>query len=296
MYRPLGMSLILTCLLLLSGTGCPRVAPPAPPTPVTPVSTKKTPSDTDLILKLPASVAAPSHAPERTTTLTINGVDEPVSAGEAKETTVNVDAADVGKTIKVVYSYWPYGYSNTIRTKEVKVERGKKIPVDFNIEDAAHPDLIKPIYVPTREEVVDEMCKVAKIGKDDVVYDIGCGDGRLVIAGVKKFGAKRGVGIDIDPELVKLCNKNAAAAGIADKVKFRNENALEMKDLSDATVVLLYVGEDFGAKLEPVLRKTLKTGARVVSNRFPLGNWQPDAETPVPDSDYGYPIKLWIIK
>ena len=294
MYRPLGMSLILACLLLFSGTGCPRVAPPAPPPPVTPV--KKTASDTDLILKLPASRETPSHAPERVTKLTINGVDEPVSAGEAKELKVNVDAADVGKTVKIVYSYWPSGYSNTIRTKEVKLESGKKIRVDFNIEDAAHPDLIKPIYVPTRVEVVDEMCKVARIGKDDVVYDIGCGDGRLVIAGVKKFGAKRGVGIDIDPELVKLCKKNAAAAGIADKVEFRNENALEMKDLSDATVVLLYVGEDFGAKLEPVLRKTLKTGARVVSNRFPLGKWQPDAETPVPDSDYEYPIKLWIIK
>ena len=67
-----------------------------------------------------------------------------------------------------------------------------------------------------------------------------------------------------------------------------------MKDLSDATVVLLYVGEDFGAKLEPVLRKTLKAGARVVSNRFPLGDWQPDSETPIPDSDYKF--KLWIIK
>src|SRR5260370_30839770 len=206
------MSLILACLLLLSGTGCPRVAPPAPPTrvpPAPPVLAKKTPSDTDLILKLPASVAAPSHAPERATKLTINGVDEPVAAGEAKEPTINVDAADVGKTIKIVYSYWPYGYSNTIRTKEVKLESGKKIRVDFNIEDAAHPDLIKPIYVPTREEVVDEMCKVAKIGKDDVVYDIGCGDGRLVIASVKKYGAKRRVGIGIDPELVKLCQKKS---------------------------------------------------------------------------------------
>jgi len=291
-YRTLGISLTLACLLLLSGTGCPRVAPPAPP----PVLATKTPSDTDLILKLPASREAAADKPERTTKLTINGIDVPVSAGDARELIVNVDAADVGKTIKVVYSYWTSGYSNTIRTKEVKLDSGKKIPVDFNIEDAAHPDLIKPIYVPTREEVVDEMCKVAKIGKDDVVYDIGCGDGRLVIAGVKKYGAKRGVGIDIDPELIKLCKKNAMVAGIADKVEFRNENALEMKDLSDATVVLLYVGEDFGAKLEPVLRKTLKTGARVVSNRFPLGNWQPDAETPVPDSDYGYPIKLWIIK
>jgi hypothetical protein len=275
-YRPLGMSLSLACLLLLSGTGCPRVASP------------------DLVLKLPASVAAPPHAPERATKLTINGVDVPVTAGEAKELPVNVDAADVGKTVKLVYSHWPYGYSNTIRTKEVKLESGKKIRVDFNIEDAAHPDLIKPIYVPSPQEVVDQMCAFAKIGKDDVVYDIGCGDGRLVITGVKKFGAKRGVGIDIDPELVKLCKKNAADAGIADKVEFRNENALEMKDLSDATVVLLYVGEDFGAKLEPVLRKTLKSGARVVSNRFPLGKWQPDAEEPIPDTDYQ--VKLWTIK
>jgi SAM-dependent methyltransferase len=291
------MSLLLACLLL-SGTGCPRTtAPPAPPAPVTPVQVKKTASDTDLILKLPASRETPADHPDRVTKLTINGVDEPVTAGEAKELTVNVDAADVGKTIKVVYSYWPSGYSNTIRTKEVKVESGKKIPVDFNIEDAAHPDLIKPIYVPTRQETVEQMCEFAKVGKGDVVYDIGCGDGRMVITSVKKYGAKRGVGVDIDPELVKLCQKNATDAGVADKVKFRNENALLMKELSDATVVLLYVGEDFGAKLEPVLRKTLKPGARVVSNRFPLGDWQPDEEEQITEPDHKqYKLKLWTIK
>src|SRR5205085_12252272 len=102
-----------------------------------------------------------------------------------------------------------YTYSNTIRTKEVKFENGKTIKVDFHVEDKGRPDLIKPIFYPTPVAVVDEMCKLGKVGPKDIVYDIGCGDGRMVIAGVKKFGAKKGVGVDIDPDLIKLCNQKA---------------------------------------------------------------------------------------
>ncbi len=257
--------------------------------------------DINLVLKLPASPEAYASKDTRIPKLTVNGKNEPVKIGPDKEITVTVDGGETGKTIKIVYDYWPYGYSNTIRTKEVKLEAGKKIEVDFHKEDADHPDLIKPIFVPTPPGVVDEMCKYAEVGKGDVVYDIGCGDGRIVIAAVKQFGARRGVGIDIDNDLIKKCKEDAAKAGVADKVDFRNENALLMKDLSDATVVLLYVGEDFGAKLEPVLRKTLKPGARVVSHRFPLGDWKPDDEkhfTAKSNSgeDAEYRLKKWTIK
>jgi SAM-dependent methyltransferase len=321
-YRFLGLTVGLTSVLIFGTAGCFQVATPVPPVATKTVVSKAeakaddgqedrpfiASKDTNLLLKLPSSYASASNDANDKAKLTVNGRDETAKVGDLEkigykdlEIAVEVDEGDVGKTIKIVYSHWPYSYSNTIRTKQVKLEKGKKIEVDFHKEDVAFPDLIKPIYVPTPQGVVDEMCKYAGIGAKDVVFDIGCGDGRLVITGVKKFGAKKGVGVDINADLVKLCQKNAAAEGVSDKVEFRNENALLMKDLSDATVVLLYVGEDFGAKLEPVLRKTLKKGARVVSHRFPLGDWQPDEQKTfsaknLSGGDSDYTLKKWTIK
>jgi SAM-dependent methyltransferase len=258
-----------------------------------------------VVLKLPGTRQPPEWAPKRVPQLTVNGREvkfTPAKWDTDEELTVKLDTKDAGKKIKIVYSFWPYTYSNTIRTKEVTADAGKKgVVVDFHKEDPGRPDLIKPIYFPTPPQVVEAMCKMGQVGKDDVVFDIGCGDGRMVITGVKKFGAKKGVGIDIDADLVKKCRANAKEAGVSDKTEFRNENALEMKDLSEATVVLLYVGEDFGAALEPVLRKTLKPGARIVSHRFPLGKWEPDTEKTITaknnyDMDEEYVLKLWKIK
>jgi hypothetical protein len=292
------MTVALACLLALT-SGCPTQIAKSSSAP--PVPTQAGAADIPLTLRLPGSLEPHPQNAHRVPTLTVNGKDEPVKTGQDREVTVTVGEKLDGKNITIVYSFWPYYYSNTIRTKEVKVEKGKEIVVDFHKEDPAHPDLIKPIYYPTPHAVVDEMCKMAKVAKNDVVYDIGCGDGRVVIGAVKRFGAKKGVGVEIDPDLIKECNKNAASAGVSERVEFRNENALLMKDLSDATVVLLYVGEDFGAKLEPVLRKTLKPGARVVSHRFPLGEWQPDSEAEITaknndGGDEKYILKLWTIK
>jgi hypothetical protein len=258
-------------------------------------------SEATLVLQLPSSTQPPQHASDRVPKLTINGKDEPVKWGDAKELTVKVPPPESKDDITIVYSFWPKSYSNTIRTKVAKFEKGARIKVDFNIEDEGRPDSIKPIYFPTPESVVDEMCRMAQVGKDDVVCDIGCGDGRLVIGGVKRFGAKRGIGVEINPELIVACKENAVKAGVSDKVEFRNEDALKMKDLPEATVVLLYVGEDFGKVLGPVLRKTLKPGARVVSHRFPLGDWEPDVEKTITaknnyEQDEEYILKLWTIK
>jgi cyclopropane fatty-acyl-phospholipid synthase-like methyltransferase len=145
------------------------------------------------------------------------------------------------------------------------------------------------------------MCRMAAVGKNDVVYDIGCGDGRLVITSVQKFHARRGVGIDIRPELVKLCKENAAKAGVAAKVEFREQNALLIKDFSDASVVLLYLGDDLNLKLRPVLRKTLKPGSRIVSHRFKMGDWEPDltkkiSATGNEGDQEKYLLHLWTIK
>ena len=128
-------------------------------------------------------------------------------------------------------------------------------------------------YVPTLPEIVDEMLRLANVGKNDVVYDLGCGDGRLVIAAVKKFGAKRGVGVDIDPQRIKESNENALAAGVQNRVKFF-EQALFKTNIREATVVTLYLLPEVNLRLRPKLLAELKPGTRVVSNSFDMGDWK----------------------
>ena len=145
-------------------------------------------------------------------------------------------------------------------------------------------------YVPTPQEVVDEMLRMANVGKDDVVYDLGCGDGRLVITAVKQFGAKRGVGIDIDPQRIKESNANAQAAGVADRVKFIEQDLFKA-DFKEATVVTLYLLPDVNLRLRPTLWRDLKPGTRVVSHAFDMGDWQPEKTTSVE----GRTIYFWTI-
>jgi cyclopropane fatty-acyl-phospholipid synthase-like methyltransferase len=168
-------------------------------------------------------------------------------------------------------------------------------------EDPANPDKIFPIFYPTPHSLMKPMCDLAKVTRDDIVYDIGCGDGRLVIAAVKQYGAKKGVGIDINEKLIKESKENARKAGVADKTVFRVQDALKIKDFSEATVVMLYMGEDLNLKIRPVLKKTLKPGARIVSHRFLMGDWKTDktlnitAKRDEGDEDE-YALHLWTIK
>jgi SAM-dependent methyltransferase len=138
------------------------------------------------------------------------------------------------------------------------------------------PDVI---YVPTPEDVVDAMLKVAKVGKNDVVYDLGCGDGRIVIAAAQKYGA-RGVGIDIDPERIKEATANAKKAGVDGRVKFMQAD-LFTTDISEATVVTLYLLPSLNLKLRPKLWKDLKPGTRIVSHAFDMGDWDAEQELEV---------------
>src|SRR5688572_24358088 len=127
-------------------------------------------------------------------------------------------------------------------------------------------------FVPTLPEIVDEMLRLANVGRDDVVYDLGCGDGRLVIAAVKKFGAKLGVGVDIDPQRIKESSENARAAGVANRVKFIEQDLFKT-DISEATVVMLYLLPEVNLRLGPKLWAELRPGTRVVSNSFDMGDW-----------------------
>jgi cyclopropane fatty-acyl-phospholipid synthase-like methyltransferase len=130
-------------------------------------------------------------------------------------------------------------------------------------------------FAATPPDVVDRMLTMANVGSDDVVYDLGCGDGRIVIAAAQKFGA-RGVGVDIDPLRIEMAQANAKRAGVEHLVTFRVQDALET-DVSEATVVTLYLVSALNVKLRPHLMATLRPGARIVSHNFGMGEWEPDA-------------------
>jgi SAM-dependent methyltransferase len=134
------------------------------------------------------------------------------------------------------------------------------------------PDVV---YVPTPYEAVDAMLKVAKVGKSDVVYDLGSGDGRIPIMAVQKYNAVRAVGIDINPERIKEAEANLKAAGLGSRVRFLNEDLFEAK-ISDATVVSLYLLPSLNLKLLPKLLADLKPGTRIVSHAFDMGSWKPE--------------------
>ena len=136
------------------------------------------------------------------------------------------------------------------------------------------PQVLAP-YVPTPEDVVDRMLKLAGTTATDVVYDLGCGDGRIPIAAAKTYGA-RGVGIDIDPQRIEESRANAKAAGVEHLVEFRVQDAT-MADVSPATIVTLYMLGSGNAKLRPIITKQLRPGARIVSHAFSMGpTWPPD--------------------
>jgi precorrin-6B methylase 2 len=128
-------------------------------------------------------------------------------------------------------------------------------------------------FVPTPQDVVERMLALAEVGPTDVVYDLGCGDGRIVITAAKKYGAT-GVGVDYDPERIKESEANAKAAGVLGKVKFKQQDARTV-DVSPATVVTLYLLSASNLKLRPILTKQLRPGARIVSHAFSMDDWEP---------------------
>jgi precorrin-6B methylase 2 len=144
-------------------------------------------------------------------------------------------------------------------------------------------------YVPTPQPVVDAMLKVAKVGKNDVLYDLGSGDGRIVNTAAQKFGT-RGVGIDINPERIQEANENAKKAGVTDRVKFVQQD-LFTTDFSEATVVTLYLLPEVNAKLRPKILSELKPGTRIVSHAFDMGDWKPEQTLNVD----GKTIYYWVV-
>ena len=144
-------------------------------------------------------------------------------------------------------------------------------------------------YVPTHEDIVSRMLAIADVKKTDVLYDLGSGDGRIPITAARVYGA-RATGIDIDPIRISEANANAKAAGVTDKVRFLNQD-LFATDISEATVVTLYLLPTLNLKLRPKLMKELKPGTRIISHAFDMGDWKPEQTLNV----YGRTVYYWTI-
>jgi cyclopropane fatty-acyl-phospholipid synthase-like methyltransferase len=145
-------------------------------------------------------------------------------------------------------------------------------------------------FVVTPHAAVKKMLEMAKVGPDDVVYDLGSGDGRIVIAAVKDFHAKRGIGVDLDIHRVLQGQENARKAGVANRARFVHGDAFKV-DFSEATVLAMYMSPRINAELLPRILAMMKPGSRVVVYRFPVGDWQPVQTASVG----GQPIRLWIV-
>jgi SAM-dependent methyltransferase len=154
---------------------------------------------------------------------------------------------------------------------------------------ATQPRSPDVIFVPTPNDVVNKMLEMARVTAKDVVYDLGCGDGRIVITAAQKYGA-RGVGVDIDPQRIKEARQNASRGKVNDKVRFIEGDLFET-DISGATVVTLYLLTELNLKLRPKLMADLRPGTRVVSHAFAMGDWKPERTENVDGST----VFLWRI-
>ncbi|ACK71809.1 Histone methylation DOT1 family protein [Gloeothece citriformis PCC 7424] len=174
------------------------------------------------------------------------------------------------------------GLTGKAKSGEFKTQQTSTLEAQLIPKDAP--------YVSSSNVVVEEMLRLANVTSSDVVYDLGSGDGRIVISAAQKYGA-RGVGIEIEPKLIQQAQENARKAGVNHLVEFRQQNFFE-SDISDATVVTLFLVPRTNLKLRPKLLKELKPGTRVLSHGFDMGNWKPEQVIQVTG---GSKIYYWVV-
>ncbi|MEZ6142373.1 MAG: TIGR03000 domain-containing protein [Zavarzinella sp.] len=255
--------------------------------------------------KKPATIKLLIPKSPTTTTVKIEGKELPENEKAENEGVrmIQTPPLDSGKTYAYVVEVTiePNNYTKIIRKREISFKAGEEVTLDVRNKDPKNPDNVLIRWVPTPKVVVEDMCKLAKVTDKDVVLDPGCGDCIMVMTAVKEFKAKKGYGIDIDPEKVKESKKAVADAKLDKVIEVREGNALKLteKDLADVTVVMLYMGNDLNILVRPLLWKHLKPGARVVSHRFTMGDWAPDKSITVTrEGDYGiedFRLHVWTI-
>jgi uncharacterized protein (TIGR03000 family) len=190
----------------------------------------------------------------------------------------------------------PNNYTTLTRTKVIEFKGGDDIAVDLTKADPKNPDKAVIRWVPTPDDIVDEMLKLGNVKDGDIVYEPGPGDGRMLIAAVKK-GAKKGVGIEIDEKKAAEATEAVKKAKLEKQITIITGDALKDRDYSEATVILLYMGNEFNSLLRPILEKQLKPGTRIISHRFVMGDWAPDKTITVTGQDGDeYKLHLWTVK
>jgi uncharacterized protein (TIGR03000 family) len=239
------------------------------------------------------------------TALTVEGKALDANDKAAKEglRVLETPALEAGKTYayKIEAKIEPNNYTTIVRTREVTFKAGEEVTVDLRKKDEKIADNVIIRWVPTPKVVVKDMCELAKVTKDDVVMDPGCGDAIMIITAVQDFKAKRGIGTDFDPKKVVESQENVEKAGLKDKISVKEANALKLgaDDLKDVTVVMLYMGNELNIRLRPILWEHLKPGARIVSHRFIMGDWKPDNSITVNrEGDYGvedFHLHVWTV-
>jgi uncharacterized protein (TIGR03000 family) len=281
--RVLILSGILISGIVISGIDS-AAAPPEARERSTPQATTSAAS----VVTSRVTVAVPQDDAE----LTVDGKTFP---GTGTSRSVEVTPLATGTTRQYTFTakWQPNTYTTMTRSKTVSIRAGEPMRVDLTIDDLS--DRVRVIYVPTPSDVAEEMVKLAAVTREDVVYEPGCGDARTTIAAIRA-GARRAICIDIEPQRAEESRANVVSAGLEDRIDVRLGDALDVKDLSDVTVVFLYMGDHFNLLIRPVLWRALQVGSRVVSHRFTMGDWEPDRTISVSSADGGeYDLHLWTV-
>ena len=223
--------------------------------------------------------------------LVVNG--ETIRGDGASRTVETAPLAAGPQRYTVTVTWKPNTYTTMTRSKTLELRAGEMVNVDLTVDDPT--DRVRVIYHPTPADVAEAMVDLAAVGPNDVVYEPGCGDARITTAAIRA-GARRGICIDIDPEQAFQSKTNVELAGLANRIDVREGDALDVKDLSDVSVVFLYMGDHFNLLVRPVLWRELKVGSRIVSHRFTMGDWAPDRTVSVPSAEGGiFDLHLWTI-
>ena len=249
-----------------------------------------------------AAAQAPARAERRVTSrvvvivpaedaeLMVNG--EVISGAGLSRTFDTPPLSEGTQKYTMSVTWEPNTYTKMTRSKVVTFGAGEAVRVDLTVE--APDDRVRVIYVPTPADVAAAMVELAGVSDRDVVYEPGCGDARITIAAIRA-GARRGICVDIDPERARESKANVDTAGFANKIDVREGDALDVKNLSDVSVVLLYMGDHFNMLIRPVLWRELKTGSRIVSHRFLMGDWPPDKTITLSTFEGVFELHLWTI-
>jgi uncharacterized protein (TIGR03000 family) len=223
------------------------------------------------------------------TFLKVDGKDVDVAATKDGDRMFITPQLEPGTTYKykIEAKIVPNNYTEIFRIRNVVVKAGEELTVDLAKKDGKIKDDVRVRWVPTPESVVRDMCELAKIGKEDIVMDPGCGDAIMIITAVRDYKAMKGKGTDIDQDRVKESQKSVEMAGLKDKIMIKEGDALKLtaEDLGDVTVLMLYMGNELNSRLRPLLWEHMKPGSRIVSHRFIMDDWKPDKTIKVTHED-----------